>query len=55
MGFEAIVALELHFPQGLYLGRQELRCNNIGVQDAKREAQIDERASLVVEFGTPLQ
>ena len=52
---DAIVVLEGHFPQGLYLGRQELRCYNIGVQDAQGEAQIDERASLVVAFGTPLQ
>ena len=55
MRFDAIVVLEGHFPQGLYLGRQELRCYNIGVQDAQGEAQIDERASLVVAFGTPLQ
>ena len=34
MRFVAIVVLEGHFPQGLYLGRQELRCYNIGVQDA---------------------
>ena len=55
MKFDAIVVLEGHFPQGLYLGRQELRCYNIGVQDAHGEAQVDERASLVVAFGTPLQ
>ena len=55
MKFDAIVVLEGHFPQGLYLGTQELRCYNIGVQDAQGEAQIDERASLVVAFGTPLQ
>ena len=55
MKFDAIVVLEGHFPQGLYLGRQELRCYNIGVQDAQGEAQIDERASLVVAFGTTLQ
>ena len=55
MRFDAIVVLEGHFPQGLYLGRQELRCYNIGVQDAQGEAQIDERASLVVAFGTPQQ
>ena len=55
MRFDAIVVLEGHFPQGLYLGRQELRCYNVGVQDAQGEAQIDERASLVVAFGTPLQ
>ena len=35
MKFDAIVVLEGHFPQGLYLGRQELRCYNIGVQDAQ--------------------
>ena len=55
MRFDAIVVLEGHFSQGLLLGRQELRCYNIGVQDAQGEAQIDERASLVVVFGTPLQ
>ena len=55
MKFDAIVVLEGHFPQGLYLGTQELRCYNIGVQDAQGEAQIDERASLVVAFGTTLQ
>ena len=55
MKFDAIVVLEGHFPQGLHLGRQELRCYNIGVQDAQGEAQIDERASLVVAFGTTLQ
>ena len=35
MKFDAIVVLEGHFPQGLYLGRQELRCYNNGVQDAQ--------------------
>ena len=55
MRFDAIVVLEGHFPQGLYLGRQELRSYSIGVQDAHGEAQIDERASLVVAFGTLLQ
>ena len=55
MRFDAIVILEGHFPQGLYLGRQELRCYNIGVQDVHGEAQIDERASLVVAFGTKLR
>ena len=35
MKFDAIVVLEGHFPQGLYLGRQELRCYNIGMQDAQ--------------------
>ena len=55
MKFDAIVVLEGHFPQGLYLGRQELSCYNIGVQDAQGEARIDERASLVVAFGTTLQ
>ena len=55
MRFDAIVVLEGHFPQVLYLGRQELRCYSIGVQDAQGEAQIDERASLVIAFGTPLQ
>ena len=38
MRFDAIVVLEGHFPQGLYLGRQELRCYNIGLQDAQGEA-----------------
>ena len=55
MRFDAIVVLEGHFPQSLYLGRLELRCYNIGVQDAQGEAQIDERTSLVVAFGTTLQ
>ena len=55
MKFDAIVVLEGHFPQGLYLGRQELRCYNIGVQDAQGEARIDERASLVVAFGNTIQ
>ena len=55
MKFDAIVDLEGHFPQGLYLGRQELRCYNIGVQDAQGEARIDERASLVVAFGITIQ
>ena len=55
MRFDVIVVLEGHFPQGLYLGKQKLRFYNIGVQDAQGEAQIDERASLVVAFGTPLQ
>ena len=55
MKFDAIVVLAGHFPQGLYLGRQELRCYNIGIQDAQGEARIDERASLVVAFGTKLQ
>ena len=55
MKFDAIVVVEGYFPQGLYLGRQELRCYNIGVQDTKGEANIDERASLVVAFGSNLQ
>ena len=55
MKFESIVVLEGHFRQGLYLGRQELRCYNIGVQDVQGEARIDERASLVVAFGSTLQ
>ena len=55
MRFDAIVVVEGHFPQGLYLGKQQLRCYNIGVQDVQGEAQIDERAWLVVAFGTPLQ
>ena len=55
MKFDAIVVLEGHFPQGLYLGRQELQCYNIGVQDTQGEARIDERASWVVAFGSTLQ
>ena len=35
MKFDAIVVLEGHFPQGLYIGRQELRCYIIGVQDTQ--------------------
>ena len=53
--FDSIVVVEGYFPQGLYLGRQELRCYNIGVQDTQGEASIDERASLVVAFGSNLQ
>ena len=55
MKFDAIVVVEGYLPQGLYLGRQELRCYNIGVQDTQGEASIDERASLVVAFGNNLQ
>ena len=55
MKFDVIVLLEGHFPHGLYLGHQELRCYNIDVQDAQGEARIDERASLVVAFGNTLQ
>ena len=55
MKFAAIVVLEGHFLQGLYLGRQELRCDNIGVQDGQEDAQIDERTSSFVAFGTTLQ
>ena len=55
MKFDAIVVLEGHFPQGLYIGREGLRCYNIGVQDVQGEARIDERASLVVAFGSTLQ
>ena len=32
-----------------------MRCYNIGVQDTQGEARIDERASLVVAFGSTLQ
>ena len=35
--------LEGHFPQGIYLGRQELECYNNSVQDAHGEARIDKR------------
>ena len=42
MKFDAIVVVEGYFPQGLYLGRQELRCVNIGVQDIQGKARIDE-------------
>ena len=55
MEFDARVALEGHFPQGLYLRQQELRCYNIGLQDTQGEARIDERVSLVVAFGATLQ
>ena len=55
MKFDAIVVVEGYFPQGLYLGRQDLRCYNIGVQDTQGKARIDERASLVVAFGSNLQ
>ena len=55
MKFDAIVVVEGYFPQGLYLGRQELRCYNNGIQDTQGEASIDERASLVVAFGSNLQ
>ena len=41
MKFDAIVVVEGYFPQGLYLGRQELRCYNIGVQDTQGEARIE--------------
>ena len=51
MRFNATVVLEGNFHQGLYLGRKELRCYNIGEQPAFGEATIDERASLVVAFG----
>ena len=55
MKFDAQVVLEGHFPQGLYLGRQELRCYNIGVEDTQGESRVDKRASLVVAFGSTLQ
>ena len=55
MKFDAIVVVEGYFPQGLYLGRQDFRCYNIGVQDTQGKARIDERASLVVAFGSNLQ
>ena len=55
MKFHAIVVLERHFPQCWYFGSQELRCDDIGVKDAQGETQIDDRASLVVAFGTPSQ
>ena len=55
MKFDAIVILEGYFPQGLYLGRQDLRCYNIGIQDTQGEARIDERASLLVAYGNNLQ
>ena len=35
MRFYAIVVLDGHFPQAMYLGRQELRCYNNGVQDTQ--------------------
>ena len=55
MKFDAIIVLGGHFPQGLYLGRQELPCYNIRVQDVQGEARMDERCSLVVAFGNTLQ
>ena len=55
MKSDAIVVLEGYSPQGLYLGRRELRCYNIGIQDTQGEARIDERASLVVAFGNNLK
>ena len=59
INFDSIVVLpdskEGHFPQGLYLDRQELRCYNIEVHYGQGEARIDERASLVVAFGYALQ
>ena len=33
MKFDAIMVLEGHFPQVMYLDRQELKCFNIGVRD----------------------
>ena len=51
MRFHAAVVMEGYFPQGLYLGERELRCYNIGAQDAYGEARIDEHASLSVTFG----
>ena len=53
MKLDAIVVLEGRFPQGLYLGRQELRCYNIGVQDAQVEARIDERHHWWLPLPTP--
>ena len=55
MKFDTIVVLEGHFPQGLYLGRQELQCYNVVVQEGQGDSRIDEGASLVVAFGTTLQ
>ena len=55
MRFDAIVVLEGNFPQGLYLGRQELRSYNIGIQDAQGDARTEGRASLVVASGTVTQ
>ena len=55
MKFDAIIVLEGNFPQGSYLGQQELKRYDIGVQDATGETRINERASLVVAFGTRIQ
>ena len=55
LNFDAIVVLQSDFPEGLYLGRQELRCYNIGVQDPQGEARKYERTSLVLGFGTTFQ
>ena len=54
MKFDAEVVLEGHFPQRLYLGRQELRCYNVGLQNTQGEARIDERASLVHTLQEPI-
>ena len=43
MRFDAIVVLKGHFPQGLYLGRQELRCYNIGVHKEKHKLMSEPR------------
>ena len=50
--FEACVVVDV-FPPGLCLGPQELKCYNINHQEPTGEAQIDERASLVVSFVVP--
>ena len=52
--FKAEIVIDGHFPQGLCLGINELRCYNIGNQDAPGEARIDDRANLVMSFTHPM-
>ena len=49
MIFDASVVVDV-FPQGDWLGPQEIRCYGISKQEPTGEARIDERASLVVSF-----
>ena len=55
MKFDTIVVQEGHVLQSLYLDLQEMWCYKIGMQDARKEARIDERAFSVVALGTTLQ
>ena len=48
--YDADIVIDGYFPQGLCLGINELRCYNIGSQNATSEARIDERANLVMTF-----